>query len=439
MNRKSFLLLLLLIIFTFNFVDRQILALSLQSIKSEFGLSDTQAGFLTGMAFALFYSIMGIPIARWADTGNRSRVISITTALWSVMVIVCGLVGNFAQLLLARVGVAIGEAGAIPPAHSLIADHFPRSERARAVSIYMLGGPLSIIVGNFFGGGIIEAYGWRAAFIILGAPGLLFALLAHLCIRETRQNKVYDKALNVDPRTASAVDSYEGPWWRPVVKLMRHRTFSHLTFAFTIFYFFGYGVSLWIPSFYIRSHGISISELGLWMAVIWGLGAGAGTYFGGWWASRYAQQNEQFQLAAASAVTAIYALVTPSIYIVPNKYLSFGLMGVSAFVVSSWSGPVFAILQTIVQARMRALAVAIIYFVANLVGMGLGPLVAGFASDILSAWFADQSLRYALALISPGFIWAAIHLRAASKSIKQDIAGLPCEGDPEPDLESGNT
>jgi MFS family permease len=184
---RRYLLGVLLVIFAFNAVDRQALGLFMQDIKIDLGLSDTQLGLLTGIAFALFYSIMGIPLARWADRGNRVLIIALTTALWSAAVFLCGFAGSFVQLFLIRIGAAVGEAGCIPPAHSLLADYFDRAERPRAVAIYMLGVPLSALVGSFLAGWLNELYGWRFAFKVLGLPGLALAALAWLSLREPRQ------------------------------------------------------------------------------------------------------------------------------------------------------------------------------------------------------------------------------------------------------------
>src|SRR5687768_16882052 len=182
---KVYLLVLLLVICAFNYIDRLALGLVLQDIKVDLSLTDTQLGLLSGIAFALFYSIMGIPIARWADRGNRVAIITFTTALWSAAVALCGVASNFVQLLLIRIGVAVGEAGCTPPAHSLIADYFTRAERPRAVAIYMLGGQLSV-VGYLWAGWLNELYGWRVTFMLLGLPGLGLAALAWLTLREPR-------------------------------------------------------------------------------------------------------------------------------------------------------------------------------------------------------------------------------------------------------------
>ena len=174
---KNYMLVLLTVIAAFNYLDRYVLSFVLEPIKQEFQLSDSELGFMTGIAFALFYAIAGVPLARWSDRGNRNVVITITTGLWSAMVVLCGLVGNYTQLLLVRVGVAVGEAGCLPPAQSLIADYFDRGERPRAMATYWLCFPLSVIVGFLGGGWLAEAVGWRMTFIIMGVPGILLAIL----------------------------------------------------------------------------------------------------------------------------------------------------------------------------------------------------------------------------------------------------------------------
>ena len=183
---KNYLLILLTIVAAFNYVDRYVLSLMMEPIKQEFQLSDSQLGFLSGFAFALFYAVAGVPIARWADRGNRNIIVSITTGLWSVMLVLCGVVNNFTQLLLVRVGVAVGEAGCLPPAQSLIADYFDRSERPRAMAFYWLCSPLAIIIGYLGGGWLIEYVGWRFTFIVIGVPGILLALLVKFTLREPR-------------------------------------------------------------------------------------------------------------------------------------------------------------------------------------------------------------------------------------------------------------
>lgn len=413
---KHQMLVVLLSIFAFNYVDRLALGLLLQDIKVEFALSDSQLGLLTGLAFALFYSVMGIPIARWADRGNRVTIISLTTAVWSAAVAMCALAGSFMQLLLIRVGVAVGEAGCMPPAHSLIADSFTRAERPRAVAIYMLGGPLSFVLGYFLAGWLNQFYGWRVTFIVLGLPGIALAVLARLILREPR----ITQPITATVAPAAAV--------LPPVSLMdvcttlwASRTFRHLLLAFAIMSFFGWGVTQWKPAFFMRSFGLGTGELGTWFAVIYGLGGLLGTYLGGAWASRYAANDERLQLKVTAVSYSSFALISAAMYLSPNKYMAFGLLALATVGSNLISGPLFATIQTVVPARMRAMSIALIYLFANLIGMGLGPLASGVLSDVLRPHFGEESLRYALLMLCPGYLWAGWHLWRSSKSVTDDI------------------
>lgn len=426
---KNYLLTVLLAILAFNFVDRVALGLLLQDIKVDLDLSDTQLGFLSGIAFALFYSVMGIPIARWADRGNRVTIITITTALWSAAVALCGVAGNFLQLLLIRIGVAVGEAGCIPPAHSLIADYFTRTERPRAVAIYMLGWPLSVVIGYFLAGWLNELYGWRVTFMLLGLPGLPLAALAWFTLREPRRGESgIDAAsmpggISLSQRDATALSA--PPSLNEVcVTLWVNTTFRHLLFSFAVVYFFGSGIAHWQPAFFIRSYGLQTGELGTWFAAIWGLGGLFGTWCGGEWASRHAAHNERLQLRVMAVVYVGFAVISPCIYLSPNLYLAFGLMGLTAVGGAMLSGPLFATIQTLVPPRMRAMSVAAIYLFANLIGLGLGPLAAGALSDALRPWAGEESLRYALLALCPGYFWCAWHLWRGSKTVARDLEAV---------------
>jgi predicted MFS family arabinose efflux permease len=416
---KKYLLVVLLLILAFNHVDRLALALVLQDIKTDLSLSDTQLGLLSGIAFALFYSIMGVPIARWADRGNRVTIISVTTALWSMAVALCAAAGSFAQLLLIRIGVAVGEAGCVPPAHSLIADYFTRDERARAVAIYMLGAPLSGIFGYFLAGWLNEFYGWRVMFVVLGLPGVALALLAWLTIREPRS----DKALaGGAPATAAAgvlaPPAPAEPGFRYVLTtLATNATFRHLLFGFSVLYFFGYGIAKWQPAFFVRSYGLQTGELGTWFALIYGVGGLLGTYWGGALASHYAASNERLQLKAMAIACCAYGVILAGVYLSTHRYLAFALVGAATLGGTMINAPLFATIQTLVPERMRAVSVALIFLFANLIGMGLGPLAAGILSDAFRALFGDESLRYALLALCPGQLWAAWHLWKASSTV----------------------
>lgn len=418
---KNYLVILLLVILAFNNVDRLALGLLLQDIKVDLQLSDTELGFLGGMAFALFYSIMGIPIARWADRGNRVTIITLTTALWSAAVALCGFAANFVQLLLIRIGVAVGEAGCISPAHSLIASHFSRAERPRAVAKYMLGYPLSSVIGYFLAGWLNELYGWRTTFILLGLPGLALAALAWFTLKDPRRQALAaTSALQTtaeEPTPAGNAHSLKEVF----TVLWANRSFRHLLLCISVQYFFGYGDMQWKPAFFIRSFGLDTGTVGTWFAVIYGVGGFLGIYFGGVMASRYAAQNERLQLVVIAVAYSAFGILSSCIYLSPNVYMAFGFLALAVAGGAITAGPLFATIQTLVPPHMRATSIALVYLFANLIGMGLGPLAAGALSDVLRAMYGEESLRYALLLLSPGYLWCGWHLWRASKTVTQDL------------------
>jgi predicted MFS family arabinose efflux permease len=408
---RRYLLGVLLLVLAFNYVDRLALGLLLQDIKADLALSDTQLGLLSGLAFAFFYSVMGIPIARWADRSDRISIIAVTTGLWSLAVAACGAAGSFAQMLLVRVGVGIGEAGCIPPAHSLIADHFDRTERPRAVGIYMLGQPLSFVFGYFLAGWLNQLYGWRWTFVALGVPGIILALLVRLTLRDPRSR---------GPRAKDGADA-EIPFRQVVATLWRNRSFRHLLMCFAVIQFFGYGILQWKPAFFIRSYGLDTATVGTWFAAIYGIGGLLGTYLGGELATRYAAGRERNQLLGIAAAFAFFAVVSTCVYLAPTLHLALALLALATIGVAGITGPLFATVQTLVTPRMRAMSIAVIYLFANLIGMGLGPLAAGAISDALRPFYGEESLRYALMALSPGYLWASFHLWRASRTISGDL------------------
>ncbi len=442
---KTYLLVLLAIVLASNAMDRVAFGVLLQSIKIDLDLSDTQLGFLTGLAFALFYSIMGIPIARWADRGNRVMIISLATMLWSAAVALCGAAGTYLQLLLVRIGVAVGEAGCVPPAHSLIADHFTRAERPRAVARYMLGAPLSVLIGYSLAGWLNQLYGWRATFVILGLPGFALAALTWLTLREPRRAASIDSA-RINPSRPSA---HAGTWQPARLRdvcwiLWRNRTFRHLLLTFSVVNFFGAGLLQWQPAFFLRSYGLQTGELGTWLGLTMGVGTLVGTYWGGEWASRQAAMRENLQLQALAAMYCVLAFVKASVYLLPSFHFAFGMLALAAAGNALTAGPMFAAVQSLVPDRMRATAIAFIYLFANLIGLGLGPLAAGMLSDAFRPVAGEDSLRYSLLALCPGYFWAAAHLWQASRTAVHDLAavqagviaaasvqGIPSTGDPE--------
>jgi MFS transporter, Spinster family, sphingosine-1-phosphate transporter len=427
---RSYMLSVLLAILAFNYVDRLALSLLLQDIKIDLGLSDTQLGFMSGIAFAVFYSIMGIPIALWADRGNRVTIITVTTAVWCGMVAMCGMAANFLQLLLARIGVAIGEAGCVPPAHSMIAEYFDRAERPRAVARYLSGVPASVLVGYFLAGWVNEFYGWRTTFILLGLPGVALAALAWFTLREPRRLKpAHGHWHHSGDLTAESTPTAAVPPAQPTVvevcgTLWASRTFRHLLLGFSVIYLFGYGISKWQPAFFIRSHGMQSGELGTWFAATYGLVGLLGMYAGGELASRRAAGNEKLQLKSMAVAFIGFGAVSAGTYLSPDRYFAFAFLAFGVMAFNMAYGPLFATIQTLVPGRMRAMSIAIIYLFANLVGMGLGPLAAGMLSDALQPLVGDESLRYALLALCPGYLWAGWHLWRASKTVRSDLEAL---------------
>jgi MFS family permease len=418
---KNYLLVVLLVILAFNYVDRLALGIVLQDIKLDLGLSDTQLGFLTGIAFAIFYAVMGLPLARWADRGNRITIIAVTAALWSTAVALCGAAGNFTQLLLIRIGIAVGEAGCQPPALSLISDHFSRAERPRAVARYKLGWPLALLGGFFSAGWLNEFYGWRLTFVILGLPGLVLAVLAAITLKEPRRvqasalvpaaSKVSNAAAVVQTDLASVVRA-----------LWSNAAYRHLLICMSLVCFFTTGILQWQPAFFMRSHGLQSGPLGTWLSLVYGLCGLLGTYIGGELASRYAASNERLQLQAIAVVYVALAVLAPVVYLAPDYRAAFAVLAVFALAGGAANGPLYAAIQTVVPAHMRATSTAVVFFFFNLIGMGFGPLAAGALSDALRPLFGEDSLRYALVTFGPGYLWCAAHLWQASKTALRDAA-----------------
>lgn len=407
---RNYLLLVLTALLVSNYVDRLALGVVMQDIKEEMSLSDTQLGFLSGIAFAVFYSVMGVPIARWADRGNRIAIISLTAVLWSIGVALCAIATSFEQLLLFRVGVAVGEAGCIPPAFALIAHYFTRAERPRAAAIYGLGGPLAFLVGFAFTGWANAEFGWRITFVILGAPGLLLALVAWTTLEEPRK------------RVAAGEPGSAVPTLREVTRrLAGSRTFRRLVMCLSVLAFFNNGLLQWQPSFFVRSYGMSTAEFGILLALAYGIGGLLGTCLGGTLASRYAPDNETLQLTAMAFAIAACGVLSTLVYLVGDKYLAIALMALVATALTAVNGPLFATIQSLVPDRMRAVAFAIVYLVSNLIGLGLGPLATGMLSDTFNAQWGQESLRYALLCLSPGYLGAAWFSFRASRSVGGDL------------------
>jgi MFS family permease len=401
----------------------------LQAIKVDFDLSDTQLGFLSGISFALFYSIMGVPIARWADHGNRVTIIASTCALWSAAVALCGMASTFVQLLLIRVAVAVGEAGCLPPAFSLIADFFSRAERPRAVAIYTMGSTFSGVIGYLLGGWLNDHYGWRVAFMVLGVPGVFLAILAWLTLREPRCERSVASADDATYRSGAAATQPRAAIGQSSVTavcaaLWANVTFRRLMLCLAGMLFFNFGIAQWLPAFFIRSHGFTATQIGIWMSIVVGVSGLLGAYAGGEWAARYAAHNEALQLRMIAIAVSGSGATAVLVYLAPNAYAALALLSLHYFGLWAINGPLFATMQTLVPERMRAMAFAIAYLLANLLGAGFGPLAAGTLSDAYQSWAGEESLRYALLTLAPGYVIVAWYAWRGSVSVAGDVAAV---------------
>lgn len=405
--RKSYLLWILTSILTFNYIDRIALGVVLDGIKQTFSVSDTELGFLSGLAFATFYSLMGVPIARWADRGDRIKIIAITTLLWSIGVAACGLAQTFLQLLLIRVAVGVGEAGCVPPSYSIIADTFARSERPRAVAIYGLGGGLACVVGYFLSGQFSETFGWRETFLLLSLPGPFLAAIAWLTLKDSRH------ALPTADNSVSMLEVAKILW--------ANKTFRHLLICFSLSQMFSYGLMQWQAVYLIRHFNLSSGEVGVGLALAYGVAIICGTYLGGELAARFAPNDESRQLKWVALTLSAGGLFSVLIYCASSALGALLWMALATTLVSVLNGPLFSTIQSLVPDRIRAVSFSILYLVSNFVGLGMGPLLAGVLSDAFEPWAGSESLRFASMGLAPGFLWAAWHAWCARATVASDL------------------
>jgi MFS family permease len=401
------LLWLLLIVYVFNFIDRQIVNILAEPIAQELHLSDTQIGLMTGIAFALFYTVLGLPIARYSDrpTTNRIGLISVSLTIWSAMTALSGFAQNFVQLLLARVGVGVGEAGCTPAAHSLIADVVPKEKRASALAFYALGIPIGSLLGLMIGGQLADRLGWREAFMVVGAPGVLLAGMLLLVLREPRRGALMIAAAAARP-APTALSNREA-----LKAIFGSPAFVLLLTAGSAASFLSYGKATWTTIFFQRTHGLTPGEVGFWFGV-WGGAAGiAGTWLGGWLADRYGRDNRRHVLTAPAIGMTIAAPMAFAAYFMSDWRVSLGLLMIPTLLNSLYYGPTYSSVQGLVPPPARAVASATLLFGQNLIGLGLGPLFFGMLSDFIRPHVGEDSVRYVLfgaawlGLIPAFFFW----------------------------------
>lgn len=409
---KRFVLVMLTIVYAFNFIDRQILVILQEPIKADMGLSDAQLGLLSGFSFAVIYVTAGIPIAYWADRGNRRNIVSVALAVWSGMTALSGYAQNYGQLLAARIGVGLGEAGGSPPSHSMISDYFPPEQRGRALSFYSMGIYIGILFGFAFGGMIAEAFGWRMAFLIVGIPGVLFAVVLRFTVQEP-----------IRGRWDTAAETAHKPSFAETMAVLKQLpSFWYIAVGCSLMAFVGYGVGNFFPSFLIRNHGLSIAQVGMVLALVSGIGGAVGTYLGGYLGDRFGARDPRWYLwvpmygALIAFGPYLYVLLTD------NTTHLLIILVFTNILTALYLGPCIAMSHALVPPSMRALTSAILFFVLNMIGLGLGPFLTGLTSDLLAPRFGDQSLRYAMVLASMTGLVAILLFYLGARKLPADLA-----------------
>lgn len=418
---------LLLGIYIINFLDRAVINILAEPIKNDLGLADWQLGLMSGLAFAIFYTVLGIPIARMAERKNRPYIIGTAVAVWSGFTALSGFAQNFAQLVLFRIGVGVGEAGCTPPAHSLIADYVPKEKRASALAFYSMGTPLGGLLGLVMGGLVADAYGWRTAFLVAGVPGIFFALLCFFTLKEPRK---------LIAQHSAKIQASQATFGETLKYLTKKKTFWLIAFGAAIKAFIGYGHAPFTASFFLRVHGEevaglasmfnlqSIGFLGLALGLMGGTAGAISSWVGGQVADKYAKSD----LRGYVVVPAFASLLAVPVYIVavsvPSASVALCILVINGLLGSLWYGPVYAIGQSIVPPHMRATTAAILLFTINLIGLGLGPLAVGILSDVMANGFglgSAQGVRWALMISTLFGILAFALFWVARKTIREEM------------------
>jgi len=408
---KRFALVMLTIVYAFNFIDRQILVILQEPIKADMGLSDTQLGLLSGFTFALVYVVAGIPIAYWADRGNRRNIVALSLTVWSGMTAISGFAQSYGQLLLARIGVGLGEAGGSPPAHSMISDYYPPEKRGRALSFYSMGVYIGILVGFMLGGIIADAFGWRMAFVVVGLPGVVFAIILRLTVKEPLRGR-WDNT-STTQRTPTLAETLQ--------ILRRTPAFWYIAVGAGLMSYVGYGNGNFFPSYLVRNHDMSLAQVGMTLALVSGISGMAGTFLGGFLGDKYGAGDVRWYLW----IPAIGGLIAfpPSLFVLltDNTAIALGVQGAATVLATLYLGPCIAMSHMLVPSSMRALASAILFFVLNMIGLGLGPFVTGLMSDYLQPTYGDNSLRYSMVITAFVGLFGILSLYLGGRRLPIDL------------------
>jgi len=432
---RQYVLAVLALTYVVNVMDRSVLGAVLEPIRHEFQASDEQLGLLGGLAFALFYATLGVPIAALADRTSRRNVIAVCAALWSVMTALCGMAQSFMALLAARIGTAIGEAGGTPPSHSLIADYFPLNRRATALSLFALGVPLGGMLGNLFGGWGNDLFGWRMAFVVTGLPGVAVALLVRFTVREPRRGQADElgtsagAAASTDARaTATAgatarAHAAAPPMAAAILYLWRRPSFRNMSLAAALHSVVWYAGSNFNNSFFVRMHHMTTGEAGSWVALLLGVGA-IGTLLGGYLADvlsvRTGDRRWYMWVPGVATLAMVpfqfLAYLGGSLWVVIPSFAVMVILG------SMFFGPSFAMAQGLATLRMRAMSISLVLFAQTLIGLGLGPFLVGVISDHLKPAYGDaHALADGLVVVGLVNLWAAVHYFRGARTVRADL------------------
>ena len=402
-RQKNYTLFVLVLVFTSSHVDRQIMGILGQPIKESLQISDTQLGLLTGIMFAVFYATLGMPMAMWADRRNRRNLISFSVFLWSGMTALCGAASSFTQLLMLRIGVGVGEAGSNPPSHSIIADLYPKEERATAMAIFGTGINWGILIGFLVGGWVNEWYGWRTAFVVVGLPGIFLALLVRFTLKDPPRGYADAKGQELPKVTPP-------PFWSVAKFMLCNPVLRNIVAAGALIAFTGYASVIWIPIYLVRIHGMGTGEVGTYLALFIGVGGAIGIYLGGRLADLLAARHGEQWLPWIVAIVSLLGI--PFLYFCFTAATQTGALwayALPAALGTVYVAPGFALIQNQTPTEMRSVAAAINLFIVNIIGLGLGPFSIGFFSDMFSQEYGLDGLRYALMTSLVVILWGSFH------------------------------
>ena len=411
--RRNLFLFILFLVGTSSSVDRVIISVLLEPIKAEFQVSDTMLGLLSGLSFALLYSVLGVPIARLADRGDRKLLITVALSVWSIMTVLCAAAMSFWHLLLARVGVGAGESGATPPAQSLIVDYFPAAARGKALGILATTGTVGYLIGLSLGSQLVAAFGWRVTLIAMGLPGLLIAAAVYFLLEEPRRRRPADVA----------VQSESESFTQSMAVLFRKRTFVHLLIGFTIYHFVAYGSLVFVPSYLVRVVGSPIEQAGLYYGAVSAVAVFAGSILGGLLSDRLVKRDRRWVVWFPALGYALSILPSTLMFLIDDLPLFLAISTISNILLYASLPAAFSAVHAVCGSKRRATAIALVLFFGNLLGFGIGPLVTGALSDLFAVHYGQVGLRYALLLVMTLTLPTAIFMYRAGRTTLQDWEG----------------